>query len=217
MCDNCSLSGPLPDAWYLPALSNLVLPNNYLSGVVAPIMPGLPSLQELSMQSNLLSGALGDTWPASIQELNVMDNAGISGTLPASALCNGLCSAAVVMNLAAIQSTLSSTHSHTKHTLTPNQGLLSTSIIELFIANTNLSGPLPPANGPALSPFGIVDFSGNPHLTGPIPSSWAAWLRNVGCGLRLEQTGLCGAVPDGLPCFDKSGTNLGACCGVIVG
>lgn len=53
-----------------------------------------------------------------------------------------------------------------------------------------------------------LDLSNCPNLAGTIPPSWAEQMPLV--SLSLHHTALCGAVPPGLQCFRKDGTNLGA-------
>jgi hypothetical protein len=77
------------------------------------------------------------------------------------------------------------------------------------LSNTGITS-LPPnefsVNGTAA--LGRLDLSGSWNLSGPIPFSWGARLPNT-C-LLLHNTSLCGRVPNGLQCFRKDATRLGA-------
>lgn len=69
---------------------------------------------------------------------------------------------------------------------------------------------LPPDDGGANGTSAIVfmDLANNWNMTGPIPPSWVTRLPNA-C-IMLHNTSLCGAVPDGMRCFRKDATRLGA-------
>jgi hypothetical protein len=68
---------------------------------------------------------------------------------------------------------------------------------------------LPPLGGTTNTSKAMqVDLSSNPSLTGAIPASWGSFFGPTPC-MALHATALCGAVPNGMPCFNKGGTNLG--------
>lgn len=93
---------------------------------------------------------------------------------------------------------------------------LSLEVLEL--ANCGLSGPLPwpnyylnggvNSNDTTGSPLRVLHLQGN-ALTGSVPMAWAS-LPRLACLQLHINPGLCGDVPDGLPCFHTTGTNLGA-------
>lgn len=90
-------------------------------------------------------------------------------------------------------------------------------LLELEVANCGLSGPLPSplyyinngVNGydSSGSPLRRLQLQGN-SLTGSIPQTWSA-LQRLACLQLHNNPGLCGDVPDGLPCFPTTGTSLG--------
>lgn len=53
-----------------------------------------------------------------------------------------------------------------------------------------------------------IQLQGN-ALSGSIPNTWATFGTSLGCLILAENPGLCGVVPNGLPCFDITNTNLG--------
>lgn len=86
--------------------------------------------------------------------------------------------------------------------------LLRSPVRTLLLSGANLTGISEDPSPPGPSQLQTLDLSNNPALTGPLPPSWGGRLPAAAC-LQFGGTGLCGPVPAGMLCFDKSGTNLG--------
>jgi len=81
---------------------------------------------------------------------------------------------------------------------------------KVSVHHTGLQGPLPTLSIPFnTSQLRALDLSFNPALTGAVPAGWGGALSAMGCLMIQGSTGLCGPVTSGLPCFNKTGTNLG--------
>lgn len=93
--------------------------------------------------------------------------------------------------------------------LFPPAGLLSAPLSILHASNSGLSGPLPDwqNSSTAATMLQQVRLDGN-NLTGQMPTSYAG-LQQLRCLRLMNNPGLCGAVPQDLPCFDTRNTNLG--------
>lgn len=77
------------------------------------------------------------------------------------------------------------------------------------MANTSITGPLPPANG-TNTKLVTLDLTSTATLANAtLPGSWGTQMTAMRC-MRLQHTAMCGAVPPGLPCFSTTGTSLGA-------
>jgi hypothetical protein len=91
----------------------------------------------------------------------------------------------------------------------PAAGLLDALLTNLQASSSGLSGPIPDwtNSSTAATTLQQVKLDGN-SLTGQIPSSYAG-LQQLRCLRLMNNPGLCGAVPQDLPCFDTRSTNLG--------
>lgn len=76
-------------------------------------------------------------------------------------------------------------------------------------AYCNISGQLPELLGAsaATTTLQMVAVQGN-TLSGTIPGSWVSFT-NMACLQLTHNPGMCGRIPDNLPCFDTLGTALG--------
>lgn len=232
-CEACGLNGVLPAGWNKPSLTSLNLANNPLSGGLRNVIAGSPGVTTLVMRQSAFNESLNETWPfgsmTALQQLDLSYCTSLSGPLPASEFSwlprgwfgpRGRSRCLQHLVIFAFGQThvcgLSDLHAPDQacwhlhrdaHFLAP-AGLLTSPVKTVNVRGAGLSGPLPELTAPSNISLLNIGLTG---ITGSIPLSWLTYMATLDCFDVRNASGLCGPVPSGFTCFQKTGTNLGTC------
>ena len=191
-------SGVITSAWTMPKevgnLSELtVLKFNQckLTGELPEEVFNLTKLTDLYFQSNDLTGTFSDKYTqlTSLKNLYINNNKNLGGSLPASI---GQLTKLESINIA--QTKFSGT--------IPAELALCTSLKNIMAWSNNLSGEIPDF-WDKLPNVGVIQFYGNPDITGPIPSTMGTLKKAT--GIQLKECNLTGNIPASFGGLEKCG------------
>uniref|UniRef100_A0A383W5T1 Leucine-rich repeat-containing N-terminal plant-type domain-containing protein n=1 Tax=Tetradesmus obliquus TaxID=3088 RepID=A0A383W5T1_TETOB len=195
--------GSIPAQWgssvhWQESMVQLHLTKCGLSSVL-PTPWNLVNLTHLDLSSNALTGSVTAVFSSKLEQLDLSNNPGLTGSW--QGIDWGALGSLTVLKLSNVS--LSG--------FFPPE-LLDAPLTILQASSSGFTGPLPDFtnSSSAAEMLQQIRLDGN-TLTGEIPASYADLLQ-LKCLRLMNNPGLCGAVPQNLPCFDTRNTNLGKLC-----
>lgn len=179
------------DIGYLTELTVLKFNQCKLTGEIPEEVFTLTKLTDLYFQSNELTGKFSDkfTQLTNLKSLYIDNNPNLQGTLPAS-----------IGNLKKLES-INISRTQFSGTI-PYELSQCTALKNIMAWKNNLSGEIPDF-WDKLPNVGVIQFYGNPGITGPIPPTMGTLKKAT--GIQLKECNLTGNIPASFAGLEKCG------------